>query len=84
MEVLRLAREAGGTSGWELLGEGRRGSEGYVYLLHPPGRGGVDYENKKGGKEEGAGNGGRGAERVRARVGTLGLLGKMIRVLEEI
>ena len=37
MEALR--RDDARTGGWEVLGEGRRGSEGYLYLLHP----GVDY-----------------------------------------
>lgn len=59
MEALRVQREAGGkrtgavgdAGGWEVLGEGRRGSEGFLYMLHPPGRGGVDYEiGEKGGR----------------------------------
>lgn len=51
MEALRRRREAGGRAtgavgdrgGWQVLGEGRRGSEGFVYLLHPPERKEIDY-----------------------------------------
>lgn len=71
MEALRQLREAGGdTGGWEVLGEGRRGSEGYVYLLHPPGRGGVDYAAE--GKANRGGDG-RGKERV-GKLKTLGMV----------
>ena len=78
MEVLRVRREAGGKAtgavgdmkGWEVWGRGRGGSEGFVYLLHPCGRGGVDEkrletEGKEKGKERGEDKKGMG---IRGRI----------------
>lgn len=64
--------EAGGR--WEVLGVGKGGDEGRVFLVHGCGFGprvleGEEGEEEEGDKEEGEGIGARGGEKGKGKVG---------------